>query len=78
MAWLIAFAAIIAGVCLFRSHTGAVVMVIGIGTLAITFVAVMGAMSNSSSPLIGVFITLIGGGMLGYSGYLTNKYERGN
>jgi hypothetical protein len=78
MAWLIALAAIAAGACLFRPRTGTIVMGIGIGTLAITVVALMGAMSNSSSPLVGVFITLIGGGMLGYSGYLTNQYERGN
>lgn len=76
-AWLIAIAGLIAGVFLFRQRSGSVVMVIGIVVAAWTILFALTTLSGNASPSWGVGLTLAGGGLLGYSGHLTNLYERG-
>ena len=73
-AWLIACAALASGTMLFRKQSGSVVMVIGLLLAAWTLLS---AISGSASPSWGVALTLAGGGLLGYSGHLTNQYEKG-
>jgi len=75
-AWLIAVAAIAAGVLLFRPRSGSVVMVMGIIMAAWTLLFALTTLSGHASPSWGVALTLAGGGMLAYSGHLTNQYER--
>jgi len=77
-AWIIALAAIAAGIFLFRQHSGSIVMVIGIVVAAWTLLFAITTLSNNSSPSWGVALTLAGGGLLAYSGHLTNQYERGS
>jgi len=74
-AWLIAVAAIAAGIFLFRPRSGSIVMVIGIVVAAWTVLFALTTFSNQASPSWGVALTLIGGGLLAYSGHLTNQYE---
>ncbi len=76
-AWLIALAAIAAGIFLFRQRSGSIVLVIGIIVAAWTALFALTTLSSHSSPSWGVLLTLAGGGLLAYSGHLTNQYERG-
>jgi len=76
-AWLIAVAALAAGVFLFRQRSGSIVMVIGIVVAAWTILFALTTLGGNASPSWGVGLTLAGGGLLGYSGHLTNQYERG-
>ena len=69
-AWLVALAAIGAAVFLFRLGSGSIVMVIGIVTGAI---AVLSVFTAQGSPSLGVLLALAGGGLMGYSGYLTRQ-----
>jgi len=77
-AWLIAVAAIAAGVLLFRPRSGSIVMVMGIIIASWTILFALTTLSGQASPSWGVGLTLIGGGLLAYSGHLTNQYERGS
>ena len=72
---LTALAGISALIFLFRKRSAAVVMGIGISIAAITLLTALGYMSSNAAPSWGVLFTLAGGGMLGYSGYLTRLYE---
>ncbi len=76
-AWLIACAAIAGGVLLFRPRSASTVMVLGtvLGAWAVLFA--LTTFGNQASPSWGVGLTLVGGTLLGYSGHLTNRYERG-
>ena len=74
-AWLCALAAVAAVVLLLRRRTGIAVMALG-GIIALwALIFIISASSWYGSPSFGVFLTLIGGGMLAYSGFLTRRYE---
>lgn len=75
-AWLIAVAAVAAGLFLFRPRSGSIVMVMGIVIGAWALLFALTSLSNQASPSWGVALTLGGGGLLAYSGHLTNQYER--
>jgi len=75
-AWLIAIAGLAAGVFLFRRRSGSLVMVIGIVVAAWTVLFAITTLSGNASPSWGVALTLAGGGLLAYSGHLTNQYEQ--
>jgi len=77
-AWLIAVAAVAAGVLLFRPRSGSIVMVMGIIIAAWTVLFALTTLSGQASPSWGVALTLAGGGLLAYSGHLTNRYEGGS
>lgn len=74
-AWLVAMAAIAAAVFLFRQRSGSVVLVLGIIIGAWTILFALTTLSGSSSPSWGVLLTIAGGGLLAYSGHMTNQYE---
>lgn len=76
-AWLVALVGIAACVVLFRKRAGSMVMVIGIVVAAWTVLFALTTLGGNASPSWGVGLTLVGGGLLGYSGHLTNQYEEG-
>lgn len=76
VAWLVALAGIAAGVFLFRPRSGMIVMVMGIVIMALALLSGLTSFSQSGSPSWGVLFALAGGGLLGYSGWLTGQYER--
>ena len=76
-AWLTALTGVAAAIFVFRPRSGSVVMVIGIVVAAWTVLFAITTLSNNTSPSLGVLLTLAGGGLLAYSGHLTNQYEEG-
>lgn len=74
LSWLAALGAIAAAIFLFRLGSGSIVMVIGIGIAALAVLSALMSMGGQVSPSWGVLLTLAGGGLLGYSGYLTRLY----
>jgi len=77
IAWLCVLGAIGSGTFLFRKQSGTIVMITGVALAALTLIIALGNMSNNASLSWGVLFTLAGGGMVGYSGYLTRQYEQG-
>lgn len=75
-AWLIAMAAIAAAIFLFRHRSGSIVLVLGILIGAWVVLFALTTLSGNNSPSWGVALTIAGGGLLAYSGHMTNQYER--
>lgn len=50
---------------------------LGIVVAAWALLFALTTLSGQASPSWGVGLTLVGGGLLAYSGHLTNQYERG-
>ncbi len=76
-ALICAAAGIVAAIFLFRKKSGTIVMVMGIIIAALALLTALGSMSNYVSPYWGVLFAIVGGGMLGYSGYSTKTHEGG-
>ena len=75
-AWLTAMIALAAAVFLFRQRSGSVVLVAGIVLAGWAVLFALTSLTGSNSPSWGVLLTAAGGGLLAYSGHLTNQYER--
>ena len=82
LSWLVALAGIAAGVLVFKKGTLKFAMFVGIGIAAyaviefIRFMTTFGSSTfglASASPSFGVFVTLIGAGLLIYSGLTARK-----
>jgi len=80
--WLVALAAIAAGVLVFKKGTFKFAMFVGIGMAAYTVIESIRIMTSTgssafgiagASPSFGVFVTLVGSGLLIYAGLTAGK-----
>jgi hypothetical protein len=74
-AWIVAAGGLVAAALLFRRRAGSILIVIAVVILAWTILFAFAAATNQASPSWGALITLVGAGLLAYSGHLTNQYE---